>query len=300
MKGVLLFPGQGSQFIGMGQQFYQAHLEIRKTFEEAESLLGFNLSELCFNGPAETLNRTSLSQLAIYVCSVGYYRLLMNQRSDLRFEYAIGLSLGEYSALAATQVLSFKEALLLVQKRGELMEKACELRPGGMAAVFISSIEELSNVLEGSGLVIANLNTPGQIVVSGPVEGLDLLSARLKSLGIRMVRLRVQGAFHSPLMASALAPFEKALCSCNWEEPTFPLILNSSSEPCTDPLAIRDSLLRQLVSPVFFHKSIERAGLHSFFLECGPGTVLQGLVKKIGGTAQVLSFDQLTTWDPLG
>jgi [acyl-carrier-protein] S-malonyltransferase len=282
-----MFPGQGSQAVGMGCDLCAAEPLMRETYAEASRDLEFDLEQLCRTGTADQLGRTDITQPALLAHSIGVFRIL--RRDGLRFQAAFGHSVGEYAALVATGALDFADALHLVQRRGQEMLRAAEAAPGGMAAVIglgDDAVEELCAGIDG--VWPANFNSPGQVVVSGTLAGLDDLTARAADAGAkRVIALPVSGAFHSPLVESAMAPLRTELERTPWRVPD-PAFFS----PCSAAFengGFVDLLARQLVSPVRFTQSVNAlyAAGYDAFLEVGPGGVLSGLVKRIVPEATV-------------
>ena len=303
-KSAVIFPGQGSQFAGMGRDLYQNHSEVRQLFQKAEEILGFDLADCCFNGDETQLSQTRITQPAIFVHSVAVYSLL----KDKGFvpDLAAGHSLGEYSALVAAGAFTFEEGLSLVSLRGELMQQAGESAPGTMAAVIgleDSRVEELCRVIEDT-VVVANYNSPGQVVVSGSLSGVERLMEEAKNAGARIVKkLKVSGAFHSPLMAYAAGPMQERLAAAKIEKPRIPVVANVTAECETDPERIRRLLVDQITHPVRWSASIRKMitlGVNSF-IEAGPGNVLAGLCRRIDRSVEVTSIgkeEQLADFRP--
>jgi [acyl-carrier-protein] S-malonyltransferase len=287
MKYVFLFPGQGSQQVGMGKDFHAAYLEVQETYREAAKVLGQDIGQITFNGPAETLNRTEHTQPAILTLSVALTRLLAKQ--GISPAACAGHSLGEYAALTAAGVVSFQDALLLVKERGRLMQEACQAQPGGMAAILGSTVETVEEICRQAGavgtVVIANYNSPDQVVISGATAALERAMALCVERGIKkVIKLAVSGAFHSPLMDSAAAGFASALSSVTPHPPQVPLYFNVTGLPEQDPQAIRGLMQRQINSPVQWIATVRNMAAQQgrpAGVEVGPGKVLQGLVKKI-------------------
>ena len=280
-KLVLMFPGQGSQAVGMGCDLAAADPLMRQTFVEASEVLGFDVENLCAEGPAELLGRTDRTQPALVAVSVGIFRIL--RREGLRFDAALGHSVGDYAALVATEALDFTAAIRLVRRRGEEMLAAAERSPGGMAAVLGLPDEVVEGLCVGiDGVWPANFNSPGQVVVSGTSSGLEALAARAVSAGAkRVVPLAVSGAFHSPLVASAVGPLRAELDAVAWCRPGPPFFSATSLRFESD--ALPELLERQLVSPVRFSPAVSAlwAAGYDAFLEIGSGSVLTGLAKRI-------------------
>jgi len=284
-----LFPGQGSQYVGMGRDLYDAFPVARVVFDQADAILGVALSRLCFEGPAEQLNDTSNTQPAILAASAAALRVLEAQGLDGPV-YVAGHSMGEFSALVAAGALSFEDGLRLVCERGRLMNEAGEQSPGGMAAVIGLERESLEAACaearksSGEYVGIANDNCPGQIVISGAFGPLERVLELAQEMGARkVVRLAVSIAAHSPLMAEAAAEFRDVLAATSFHEPAVPLVANAAAGPLTDPDDIREALGRQLTSPVRWAESMRWVigqGV-TRFVEIGPGTVLTGLLRRI-------------------
>jgi len=283
----LMFPGQGSQAVGMGCDLCAAYPQVRDTYAEASAVLDFDLEQVCALGPAEKLARTDITQPALLTNSVGVLRVLEDE--GLKFDAAFGHSLGEFSALVATGAISFQDGLRLVRTRGREMLAAADVEPGGMAAVIglpDAKVEELCAGIDG--VWPANFNSPGQIVVSGRRAALDALTAKATAAGAkRVLPLAVSGAFHSPLIAAAQAPLRAELEKTAWRTPSPAFFSACSLEFETGDFV--ELLSRQLVSPVRFTATVNNlysAGYDSY-LEVGPGSVLSGLVKRIAPEATV-------------
>lgn len=293
MKTAFLFPGQGSQFVGMGRELSGQFPAARRVFEEADQVLGFALSRLCFEGPESDLKMTQNTQPAIFTHSIAVLRA-MEARPQEDFHAAAGHSLGEYTAYVAAGSISFEDGLRLVRRRGELMFRAGLDRPGTMAAILGLDPSKLAEVLEeGPGIVVpANLNSPGQVVISGEVAAVAEAMERCKRAGAkRAIALEVSGAFHSPLMEGAARGLEEALAGVNVSPSRVPVFANASAAAVTEPDEIRRSLVRQLLSPVRWEDSIRAmlASGHGRFVEVGPGKVLTGLVRSIDRSAAAIS-----------
>ena len=288
-----VFPGQGSQYVGMGKDLFAQHAPSRALMERADRVLGFPLTAICFEGPVETLRQTMNTQPAIFLHSVALFNA-----TGGRPAMVAGHSLGEYSALVAAGALAFEDALRLVRLRGELMQKAGEEHPGTMAAVVglaPQAVEEICREASAAGVVQpANLNSPGQIVISGSVAGVRRAMELAKAGGAKMVKeLVVSGAFHSPLMAGAEAGLRRALGTTTVLDARIPVYANVTAEPVQDAAAIRDLLCRQLTSPVRWEESVHhmvRDGATEF-TEVGPGSVLQGLIRRCEPKAGVSGID---------
>ena len=279
-----VFPGQGAQFVGMGKDLYENNPVAKEMFDKANEILGFNITDLMFNGTDEDLRQTKVTQPAIFLHSV---ILAKTMGDDFNPDMGAGHSLGEFSALVAAGALSFEDGLRLVSARAQAMQKACEKTPSTMAAVLAlpdAKVEELcASVTEGV-VVPANYNCPGQIVISGSIEGVDAACAKMLEAGAkRALKLKVGGAFHSPLMEPARAELADAIAHTDFHAPKCPVYQNVNAEPQTDPETIKKNLIAQLTAPVRWTQTIQNmiaAGADTF-VEVGPGAVLQGLVKKI-------------------
>ncbi len=288
-----VFPGQGSQRVGMGLDLYQGFSSAREVFEEADDALGFPLSRLCFEGPEEELSQTANAQPAILTVSLACLRAASQVAGQLICPaFMAGHSLGEYTALVAAQVLDFVDAVRLTRQRGRLMQEAGERVPGGMVAII--GLDELSveQVCQEAGAQIANLNSPGQTVISGAKEMLVRAADLARAMGARHIMpLKVSGAFHSPLMQPATDGMAKAISEFGFRHPTVPIVVNSTAEPVTTADAVKEELLRQLCYCVQWQRSVEYmvgAGV-STFIEIGPGQVLSALIKRISNEAQILN-----------
>jgi len=289
MAKAFVFPGQGSQFPGMCKDLYDAHAEARELCQAADRLLGFSLTDVMFNGTAEDLKQTKVTQPAVFLHSVVAQRLMTIEKPDM----VAGHSLGEFSALVACGALRFEDALLLVSARAQGMQAACEANPGTMAAVLGLPDEQVDAICKNhkDGVVVAaNFNCPGQIVISGEVEAVDAACVTLKEAGARRaLRLPVGGAFHSPLMAPAAEDLAKAINKTEFRKPFCPIYQNVTAQASVEPEIIRENLLKQLTAPVRWTQSVQNMiadGANEFF-EFGPGDVLKGLIRKINPDVQV-------------
>jgi len=277
-----VFPGQGAQHPGMGKDLYEQFNGAKALFDEANDILGFNITRLMFDGTEEDLRQTKVTQPAIFLHSV----ILASTLADFRPEMVAGHSLGEFSALVANKSLSFGNGLRLVAQRAHAMQKACEAEPSTMAAIIGMEDAVVEEVCAGISDVVvpANYNSPGQIVISGSIPGIDKAVEKLSEMGAkRAIKLNVGGAFHSPLMEPARQELEAAIVSTTFEEPVCPIYQNVTAEPTSDPESIRENLVLQLTAPVRWAQTVKnmlRDGASSF-TEVGPGTVLQGLIKKV-------------------
>ncbi len=290
-----VFPGQGSQYVGMGKDLAAASPEAARIFDEADDILGFALSKVCFEGPDEELRQTKNTQPAIFLHSVVCSKLYKGERPSM----AAGHSLGEYSALVYAGALTFRDGLMLVRLRGELMQQAGIDQPGTMAAVVglePAVVNQLCGEASSAGVVqAANFNSPGQIVISGSVPGVRKAMELAKTRGAKLVKeLSVSGAFHSPLMESARTGLKKALNAAQISKASIPVYANVTAAPVQQPAEIRDLLFRQLTNPVRWEESVKNMAANgaSVFVEVGPGKVLQGLVRRTIPVAEVRGIDK--------
>jgi [acyl-carrier-protein] S-malonyltransferase len=286
MKHAYIFPGQGSQFSGMGKNLYQSNSTAKDLFEKANDILGFRISDTMFGGTDEELKQTNITQPAVFLHSVVAFKTLDNVQPDM----VAGHSLGEFSALVANGVLLFEDALKLVSIRAKAMQKACELTPSTMAAVLALADEKVEEICAavsaetGEVVVAANYNCPGQLVISGSIKGIEIACERMKAAGAkRALVLPVGGAFHSPLMEPAKEELAAAINATNFHAATCPVYQNVVAKAVTDPAEIKKNLIDQLTGPVRWTQSVQAmvADGATHFTECGPGKVLQGLVQKI-------------------
>ncbi len=292
-KVAFLFPGQGSQYVGMARDFYDGDPDSRNFMERADGILGVPLSRICFEGPEDELRQTKNTQPAIFLHSIVAARQLRGPKPDM----VAGHSLGEYSALVVAGAIDFDEALKLVRLRGEEMQRAGEIQKGTMAAVVglpAEAVEEICR--QATGIVRpANFNSPGQIVISGSVDGVRNAMEIARSRGAKMVKeLVVSGAFHSPLMENAGEGLKMALEHALIRDATIPVYMNVSAEPVTRADEIRDSLYRQLTSAVRWEQTVRNMARDGAtrFIEVGPGKVLQGLVKRTESAVQISGVDK--------
>ena len=289
MTKAFVFPGQSSQFPGMCKDLYDAHVEAREMCQAANRLLGFSLTDVMFEGTAEDLKQTKVTQPAVFLHSVVAQRLMTIETPQM----VAGHSLGEFSALVACGALRFEDALLLVSARAQAMQAACEANPGTMAAVLGLPDEQVDAICQEQkdGVVVAaNFNCPGQVVISGEIEAVDAACVALKEAGARRaLRLPVGGAFHSPLMAPAAEELKAAILKTEFRKPFCPIYQNVSAKAETEPEIIRENLLKQLTAPVRWTQSVQNMiadGANEFY-EFGPGDVLKGLIRKINPEVQV-------------
>lgn len=278
-----VFPGQGAQFVGMGKDLYDNNAEARELFEKANEILGFRITDLMFSGTEEDLKQTKVTQPAIFLHSV---LLAKSLGDEFKPDMTAGHSLGEFSALVAAGALSFEEGLKLVSKRARAMQKACEARPSTMAAVLALPDEKVEALCAEVDDVVApaNYNCPGQVVISGTMEGIDAACEKMLAAGAkRALKLKVGGAFHSPLMQPAQEELAEAIEAAEFMTPRCPVYQNVDGKPHTDPKEIKENLIKQLTAPVRWTQDVQAmiADGATEFVELGPGKVLQGLVSKI-------------------
>ncbi len=283
MKHAFIFPGQGAQFPGMGKSLYEQNARAKEYFEQANDILGFRITDIMFGGTDADLKQTNVTQPAIFLHSV----ILYETTPDLIPNMVAGHSLGEFSALVANKVLTFEDGLRLVAKRAAAMQRACEINPSTMAAVLgldDAKVEEVCAQIKDEVVVAANYNCPGQLVISGSNEGIRIACEMMKAAGAkRALVLPVGGAFHSPLMQPAREELEEAIAHTHFNNPTCPVYQNVDAHPYIDPGMIKQNLINQLTAPVRWTQTVQKMAENgaTHFTEVGPGSVLQGLVKKI-------------------
>ena len=291
-KTALLFAGQGAQVVGMGRDLAEAHPTAKSLFAEADEALGYGLSEICFSGPEEELVRTEHAQPAIYLVGWIALKLLREQAPSILFEATAGLSLGEFTALAAADAIGFEDGLRVVRRRGELMQEACEASSGGMAAIVGLDEEAVRSVCEQAGVSLANLNCPGQIVVSGDADKMDAACEAAKAAGAkRAIPLPVAGAYHSPLMQPAQAGLAEALAKVELREPSVSVYSNVTGQAHAGAESIAGTMVDQVTLSVRWEACIRAmiADGVTRFIELGPGTALTGFMRRIDRGLEVLN-----------
>jgi [acyl-carrier-protein] S-malonyltransferase len=294
MSIALLFSGQGAQVVGMGKSLYEANPVAKSIYDRAAKVLPFDLKDICFNGPAETLTETRVCQPALYVQGYAIAEILRERGHLKDLKACLGLSLGELTAYAYAGVWDFETGLRIVAERGRLMQKACESSKGAMAAVIGGSREDIAKLCVAFDIQAANFNCPGQVVISGEAEKVNAAVARAKEFGpFKLVKaLPVAGAYHSRLMEPARAAFEKFLQDIPFNAPKFTVYTNTTGEAVSEPSALRAALAKQVVSSVYWEDNCRAAAASGItrFYECGPGAVLAGMMKRTAPESPVTSI----------
>ncbi len=295
-KTALLFVGQGAQVVGMGKDMAEQYRSARQLAQIADDILGFSLSRICFEGPIEELTRTEFAQPGIYLASWMAWAALCEKHPQLEFHGTAGLSLGEFTALSVAGAMNFEQGLRLVRARGQLMQEACEVTHGGMAAILGLDEAATRSVCEATGVTLANLNCPGQIVISGAADRIpDAVALALERGARKAVPLVVAGAYHSPLMTSAQPKLAREIAQIDWSPPRVTVLANVDALPHQAPSDIARRLVEQVVSPVRWEDSIRefiRQGFNSF-IELGPGNALSGFQKRIDKSVEMLRVSDL-------
>lgn len=299
MKKAYVFPGQGAQYPGMALSLYESNDHVKELFDKANNILGFPISETMFRGSEEDLKKTQVTQPAVFLHSVAWV-FVLKDRGEFAPDMVAGHSLGEFSALVASGALNFEDALRLVYQRAMAMQKACEANPSTMAAVLglpDEKVVEICQSISNEVVVAANFNCPGQVVISGTLQGVEKACELMKEAGAkRALVLKVGGAFHSPLMDSARIELAQAIEKAPFKKPICPIYQNATARPSDDPNEIKENLIAQLTAPVRWTESVLRMvqeGGASTFVELGPGSVLQGLIKKIDKEVTTEGYDRL-------
>jgi [acyl-carrier-protein] S-malonyltransferase len=296
LKTAYIFPGQGSQKVGMGRDLYDSFAPAKAVFEEADRVLGFPLSKLCFEGPEEELRQTINAQPALVTMSIACYRAALaasTSKNIVAPVFAAGHSLGEYTALVLSGVLDFATTVCLARERGRLMHEAGQKTPGAMAAILGLDEAAVEALCRETGTWLANINCPGQLVISGAKENIEKAMVAAKARGAaRVLPVQVSGAFHSPLMQPAADGLSAIISRLTFKDPRVPVIANTSARPLTDGRAVKEELMQQLCNSVRWQSSIQymiEAGVTTF-VEIGPGTVLSGLLKRINKDVKALNI----------
>ena len=296
-KVVYLFAGQGSQYVGMGKDLYEAFPESKAVFDKADKVLGFSITNLCFAGPQEELTRTQNCQPAILTTSIAAWEAFKSQIANRKSQiaYAAGLSLGEYSALVAAQALSFEDAVYLVRRRGEFMEEEALKSPGRMASILGLNLEAIKSICQETKIEVANINCPGQIVLSGGIKEIEKATKLAYERGAKKVfLLEVSGAFHSSFMLGVSLKLAKELNKIKINLPRMPVVSNVSARPTTQPSEIKENLIKQVASSVLWEDSMKlllSKNVTTFF-EFGPGKVLKGLLRRIDERVRVINIEK--------
>ncbi len=299
MKRAIVFPGQGSQTVGMGKDLAEAIPECKALFDRANEILGYDLESICFEGPQEELNKSNHAQLGIFVASAAAFKALELKQPELEYEILAGHSLGEWTALYVAGVVSFDDAIKVLKARGEFMQAACVENPGAMMAVMNVDEQVLVDISAKAGCTVANFNSLGQTVLSGTAESIDQAEVLVKEAGAkRAVRLPVAGAFHSPLMQPAAEKMDAFLADIQLGEPSVPVLSNVTAD-VHNPAEIQGNMVKQITSSVQWVASIQKLvadGVEEI-VECGPGKVLAGLIKRIDKSVAVRNIGQLSDFE---
>lgn len=294
----IIFPGQGAQYVGMGKSFYDGFSRAKNIFSSIDDISGLKISQICFSGPEEELKKTAIQQLTILAVSLAGFEVFKNKCSLDDIKYFSGLSLGEYSCLYASEVLTLEEVVSLVKERGLAMEEASKKNISSMFAV-IGLTKELLQEKQNSGFYIANINSPNQVVISLAKDKRQEVRKKLEELGAKVVELQVSGGFHSPFMEPAREHLKKIVDSLNFRKAKVPIVSNFTAEPHDDPESIKNNLTNQLVYPVLWKNCVElmvKKGVINF-LEVGPSKVLKGLMRKIDRRVEVMNIEKAEDLD---
>lgn len=294
MKVACIFPGQGAQYVGMGQEIQRNSRQAQEIFERANRILDFDLSKLIFNGPLDELSKTENCQPAVFTVSVACFYAFRAQKQDIEIKYMAGLSLGEYTALLAAEAVDFEPALKLVHKRAQYMEEAARANPGGMVSLIGLALEAVNKICRQAKVEIANLNCPGQLVISGSLSGLEKAKQLAQAAGAkRIIPLKVSGAFHSSLMAEAAEKLTQALKEVEIRRPKTAVVANVTAREESTPGEIKENLARQVSCRTRWEDSIRLMASSGIkhFLEIGPGKVLRGLLRKIDPELKVYNIE---------
>ncbi len=296
MKRAIIFPGQGSQVVGMGKDFAEAIPDCKALFDQANEILGYDLEKICFEGPQEELNKSNHAQLGIFVASAAAFRALKIKQPDLEYELLAGHSLGEWTALHVAGVVGFEDTIKILRARGEAMQAACEENPGAMLAVMGIDGDALVQIAAEAGCFVANFNSLAQTVLSGTAGSIDKAEELVKSAGAkRAIRLPVAGAFHSPLMQPAADKMRGFLADIGFSEETVPVLSNVTAQP-HGSTSVKDDMIKQITTSVQWVALIQWMASNGVgeIIECGPGKVLAGLIKRIDKTCAVRNIGRLT------
>jgi [acyl-carrier-protein] S-malonyltransferase len=299
MKRAILFPGQGSQFVGMGRDLFAAIPECKALFDKANDVLGYDIASICFDGPEDELKKSHNTQPAIFTVSAAAFEAL-KLKKPMEFDYAAGHSLGEWGALYAAGVISFEDALRALKARGEYIQAACDANPGGMLAVIGLDGEPLEKIAAEVGVTLANINSPGQTVLSGTAAAIEKAATACKEAGAkRALPLPVAGAFHSPLMQPAAEKMAALLAEIDFAEPTLPVLSNVTGAPHVDSEAIRANMVAQITGSVRWVECMQYLVAQGVTeaVECGPGKVLAGLMKRIDRSVSITNIGTFSDLD---
>jgi [acyl-carrier-protein] S-malonyltransferase len=299
MKKAILFPGQGSQFVGMGRDLCDAIPECKTLFDKANDVLGYDLAAICFDGPEDELKKSHNTQPAIFTVSAAAFEA-MKLKKPMEFDFAAGHSLGEWGALYAAGVISFEDTLKVLKARGEFIQAACDANPGGMLAVIGLDGEPLEKIAEETGVTLANINSPGQIVLSGTADAIEKAAEACKAAGAkRALPLPVAGAFHSPLMQPAAERLAAFLKDVQLSEPVLPVLSNVTGAPHESVEAIRANMIAQITGSVRWVECMQYLVAQGVAeaVECGPGSVLAGLMKRIDRSVSISNIGALPDFE---